>query len=103
MVVFQKTGRLFYNGGVQMETMPSETAFRRHRFLYRSGKIRMRCAGLSALLTILPSETIFSGLKFDAKPVSDGMDVVESCRLCVKPPRSAYFAISLFQELKNVY
>ncbi|EPH9058458.1 glutamine synthetase beta-grasp domain-containing protein, partial [Neisseria gonorrhoeae] len=28
------------------------------------------------------------------------MGVVKSCRLCVKPPRSAYFAISLFQELK---
>lgn len=28
MVVFQKTGRLFYNGGVQMETMPSETVVR---------------------------------------------------------------------------
>ncbi|HGM0639775.1 TPA: glutamine synthetase beta-grasp domain-containing protein, partial [Neisseria gonorrhoeae] len=54
----------------------------------------------SILLTILPFETIFSGLEFDAKPVSDGIGVVKSCRLCVKPPRSAYFAISLFQELK---
>ena len=32
MVVFQKTGRLFYNGGVQMETMPSETVVRRYGF-----------------------------------------------------------------------
>ncbi|HFC7172967.1 TPA: type I glutamate--ammonia ligase, partial [Neisseria meningitidis] len=57
----------------------------------------------SILLTILPSETIFSSLKFDAGRVSDGMDVVESCWLWANLPRSVYFAISLFQELKNVY
>nr|CCA43932.1 hypothetical protein NMALPHA522_0391 [Neisseria meningitidis alpha522] len=33
------------------------------------------------MLTILPSETIFYSLEFDAGPVSDGMDVVESCWL----------------------
>ncbi|EFH23155.1 glutamine synthetase domain protein [Neisseria meningitidis 992008] len=39
MVVFQKTGRLFYNGGVQMETMPSETVVRRYGFsLYKLGR-----------------------------------------------------------------
>ena len=39
MVVFQKTGKLFYNGGVQMETMPSETVVRRYGFsLYKLGR-----------------------------------------------------------------